>query len=513
MSEDNKLEPVMVMPIIDDTEQSIVVPAAKTKEEKPENQQEPLKHQNVTQSMLISEPLAEIIEDDYNLAMPSDFTSRVVKQIDSSPNVKLSDSKQGREWAGVISEGIQRASFDGVYKDTLEDPEALFEQGVKSESGILAASASKFKHVENETLKGERAVMRLMSHLGLGAVFRVPLWNSGFWITLKAPSEADILELQREIISDKILLGRSSYGLAHSNTTSYMVDRVLDFALKHMYQSTLKTSEDIRGLISCHDIPTIIWGLACTIWPHGFQYQRACTTDIEKCQHIVKERLNLGKILWTNTKSLSQWQIAHMTSLASNSMEVDQVQRYKKESLKSQNRLVVVNKGTDKEIKFVLKVPTATQYIESGYKWIGEITDVINKSITSDKSTNEKNSFIASNGKATALRQYTHWISSIEFNTNVIEDIETIETTLDALSADDAIREQLMNFIAKYINETTITVIGIPVYDCPNCGAEQTSPVELPRHTNLIPIDVYTTFFTLLVQKIQKIEMRLEDKA
>lgn len=508
MSEENKLEPVMVMPVTNVVEEildePVVAPAPKPEQTTEKPSIEPLKKQNVIQTEKISTTLEEIDDSDYVTALPSDFTDRIIKQIDLSPNVNLNDSKEGREWATTVSDGIQKASFDGVYRETLEDPGAFFEQGVKSESGILSASASKFKHVENETLKGERAVMRLMSHLGLGAVFRVPLWNSGFWITLKAPAEADILELQREIISDKILLGRSSYGLAHSNTTSYMVDRVLDFALKHMYQSSLKTTEDIRTVISCHDIPTIIWGLACTIWPHGFQYQRACTTDVEKCQHIVKERLNLGKILWTNTKSLSQWQIAHMTSVASNSMDIEQVQRYKKESLSCQNRQVTVNKGTAKEIKFILKVPTATQYIESGYKWIGEITDLVNRTITSDKTTNEKNAFIASNGKATALRQYTHWIHSIEFNTNIIEDTETIESTLNALSSDDAIREQLMKHIVEYINHTTITVIGIPVYDCPNCGGEQKTNVELPQHTNIIPIDVYTTFLPYSCRRFKR---------
>lgn len=516
MTEESKLDPIMKMPVNNETADDFVTEPEELPKKNSENVEkttlEPLKKQNVTQTVEVSETITEIDDSDYITALPSDFSDRIIKQIDSSPNVKLSDSKQGREWATTISEGIQKSSFDGVYRDTLEDPEAFFEQSVQSEAGALAASASKFKRVENETLKGERAVMRLMTHLGLGAVFRVPLWNSGFWITLKAPSEADLLELQREIISDKILLGRSSYGLAHSNTTSYMVDRVLDFALKHMYQSTLKTTEDIRSMISCHDIPTVIWGLACTIWPHGFQYQRSCTVDIEKCQHVVKERLNLGKILWTNTKNLSQWQIAHMTSLASNSMEVDQVKRYCKESLFSQNRQVIIFKGTDREIKFILKVPSATQYIESGYKWIGEITDVVNQAITSDKSINEKNAYIASNGKATALRQYTHWVHSIEFNTNLIEDTETIETTLNALSSDDSIREELMKHIAEYINHTTATVIGIPVFDCPVCGEEQKSNVPLPRHTNIIPIDVYTTFFTLLVQKIQKIETRLDGK-
>lgn len=488
------------------------IPAPKVPEPQMEFTEAPKKVARPTNAVISENPVSASDSDvEFETVLPSGHKSdadRIEQDILSSKLTGVADNEAGREWFGVIKAGGLVSPVKDAFRETVEDPEAFFEQTVTSSSGPLSPGASRFKSVANETLKGEKAVMRMMAHLGLGTMFRIPLWNSGFWITLKAPAETDILELQRIILSDKILLGRSSYGLIHSNITSYTVDRLLEFALSNLHQSSLETGKDIRNFISCHDIPTVIWGLACTIWPQGFKYQRACMADPEKCKHIVTEKLNLGKILWTNTKGLSDWQIAHMSSVTANSKKEEDVLRYQSESLKAQKRKITIAKGTDKEFFITLKIPNAESYIDSGHRWINEIVDVVNRAITQDSNYNEKNAYINKRAKATTLRQYGHWIDSIEFNENLIEDSESIESTLDVLSGNDNIRNELIDAITSYISNTTLTVVGIPSYNCPGCGEEQKAPTTLPNHTNIIPIDVYTTFFTLLVQKLEKIEKR-----
>jgi hypothetical protein len=198
-----------------------------------------------------------------------------------------------------------------------------------------------------------------------------------------------------------------------------------------------------------------------------------------------------------------------MSSVGPASKKAVDVLRYQSESLKAQKREVVINKGQDSEFKIVLKTPTAEQYIDSGARWISGIVDIVNRAISNTSTIAEKNSYITRRGKATTLRQYGHWVDKIELSdNNTIEDIETIESTLNVFSSDDKVREEVIRAVTSYIASSTLTVIGIPSYDCPNCGADQTPSVELPNHTNIIPVDVYTTFFTLLVQKLEKIEQR-----
>lgn len=475
------------------------------------DKKEEVKQTDSKQNVIISkDPFVKVekFEDTADtLPLPSDFNNKVKESIKDTPNLKLNDTEKTRIWAQLLRDGMDVATFEAMFKKTLENPDALFEQEVPASEGTLAASYPKFKAVDNQSLKGERAVMRLMAHQGLGAIFRVPLWHTGIWLTFKAPSEGALLELHRQISSDKITLGRSSYGLAFANTSSYMTDRLVNFALEHMYQSSLNTTKDLKEVISSHDIPTIVWGLACSIWSNGFQYQRACSNDPEKCQHVVQEKLNLTKLLWTNTKGLSKWQVAHMSSVRNNSMSEDSVLKYKQEMLNAQNRAITLKSNTDKPIKLVLKVPTINEYVDSGNRWIGDIVDVVTKALGTNASNNERDNYILDRGRATTMRQYTHWVHSMEFDSNLIEDNETLEQVLDLLSSDDDVRNEFMTEVDTYINDSAISVIGVPAFECPKCGMEQTGD-EKSNFKNIIPIDVYQSFFILLVQKLQKIRMR-----
>lgn len=465
--------------------------------------------QNIVFEDNVTEPLPNGL--DYRketVNLPTDTVLRTYGVIESAPNVNMQGTKNIRDWAEVEKQGRDLNTFGEMFLGTLENPEAEFHQKVQSEVGPLQASHPKFKASENQTLEGERAVMRLMNHLGRGAIFRTPLWSTGIWLTFKAPSEGSLLELFRQLVSEKIEFGRSTYGLAFANTSSYMTDRLISFALEHVYQSTLITTKDLKDIISCQDIPTIIWGLACSVWPQGFQYRRSCIADVEKCQHIIEEKLNLSKILWTNTKGLTKWQIAHMANMRTNSMTEESVAKYKQEMLCSQNRVVEVNKEADKSIKITLKVPTISEYVDSGYRWINNIVEVVTNALGTNASNNERNNYIIDQGRATAVRQYTHWIEKLEFDTNTIEDMETIEQSMDVLSAEDDFRIDFMKAIDTYINDSAISVVGIPSFTCPKCQKENIDPNASAKHANILPIDVYQTFFILLVLKRAKIQSR-----
>jgi hypothetical protein len=132
---------------------------------------------------------------------------------------------------------------------------------------------------------------------------------------------------------------------------------------------------------------------------------------------------------------------------------------------------------------------------------------MVNKTIGMDADDNERNEYIFNQGQSTSLRQYSHWISSIILgDNNIIESKEDVENILGHLSADDNFRNGVMEKIKEYISTTVVSLVGIPTYDCPACGKEQKSP--LPKHTSVIPLDVIQVFFTLLMQKNQRMKIR-----
>lgn len=445
--------------------------------------------------------------------LPASFDEEMKQALNSVPNVNILNDPKTREWLQIVSEGSKASTFNDGFIPTLEDSAADYFQSIELNGTKLAGAQPKFKQLENQTLTGERAAIRLMSHLGLGTLFQVPLWHSGIWITFKAPTESEIIELNRRGIADKIAMGRSSYGLAFSNTASYTTDRIIDFALDHVYDTSININEipssDLKNWIDSQDIPSLIWGFICTMYPKGFQYRRACVADPEKCNHVVEEMLNVSKLQWTNRLALTDWQKTHMSSRRSNTKDKASIKRYKEEMLKTQKRRVTFNEGTDAEIAITLKTPTIGEYVDAGHRWVSEIIEMVDQALGQEIRDNERNEYILKHAQASSMRQYVHWVESIEMGSNIIVDMESIENSFNMLSSHNDIRNKFIEETVRYINESTISVIGIPVYDCPVCKTPQDEQsFDLPQHKNIIPLDMIQLFFVLLTQRLLKIEDR-----
>lgn len=452
-----------------------------------------------------SEPISDkdkqIVE---TVPLPSEYTGNIPSLLEGKN--PPADAKTN-EWAEVLTAASQTAGVENVFVDALKDKDATFRQGVETPSGNLSIEIPKFKRSENQILDGEKAVLLARNLFGLGTVTRVPLFHSGFWLTLKAPTEAQLLELNRQLTTDKIELGRQSYGLAFSNQNIFYSSRIFELVKACIHSHSIKTDKDISNFIYAHDLPIIIWGLACSVWPNGFKYSRSCMTDPDECQHVVTEKLNLTKLLWTNTSALNAWQKSHMNNKNSGSMSEEDVVRYRKELLNNQGKKITLNVN-EESFSINLKTPNVHEWISQGTSWINNIVESATTAISTTASVAERNNYMINVAKTETLRQYSHWIDSIEIGSNRIEDRDSIEGTLGALSAGDELREQIIKNVQTYIDETVVSLIGIPTYNCPKCDSVQEAKEPLPRFVNIIPLEVYTIFFILLMQRISRIAMR-----
>jgi len=465
---------------------------------------------SVTQAnFTVQTPYTSKLEDEFDYSNETAFIPANVNTVTRDntkdiPKTRLAETQQGKEWINSVNAALETVVYaDGLVK-TANREDAQFVQGVTSPQGILAAGAPVFKTNEATKFTGERARLRIRQALKLGVIFNVPLWHSGFWIRIKAPSEGDLLELYRQMTSEKIALGRASYGLLFSNNTSYASRILLDFCIENMYESSLaiKEGDNIRKYIRTPDLPILFWGLACSVYSNGFQYTRPCISDPEKCNHIVKEKLDLSKLLWTDTTALTQHQINHMTKRQRSSMETDTLKRYTDEFIRGQNKKIALSD----QVNIIAKIPTVVEHIDAGYRWINTIEENYSKALIQDES--KRDDYLLSQGKATVMRQYAHFVESIEVAGDVYDDVETIEEVLNDLTASDKLRSTFMDKVAEYLDDSVVSLIAIPTFTCPNCGGEQLSSKALTRHPNLIPLDIVQTFFTLLLARLRKIEAR-----
>lgn len=425
---------------------------------------------------------------------------------DGYPNLDVSQSPEGEEWLERVSEAQQYFQRGGALLETLVRPDSLYRQSVTVGAEQIMAHRPKFEPAEGgQKLQGEQAMMRMQALLGLGAVVRIPLWHTGIWVTLKAPTEAALLELDRRIGNEKILLGRQSNGLIFSSTSVYSISYLVNFALAHIYEATVKYNDtaELKKIIRCTDIPTLLWGLICTIYPQGYPFRQPCVVDPTKCTHITEELLNLGKLSWTNDRALTDWQRQLMRRKTAK-FTPEELERYQSEHRFNEHATV---KLSDK-VGMELKVPTLEEYELSGFAWVDGIVNQIDKAFGGTVKGEERNRYILEQGQMTALRQYGHWIARLVLNGNeVIDDASTIETTIGTLTSSEELYTAFFNGIGKFIDNTTISLIAIPKFNCPSCGKPQSD--EEKQHPHLIVLDVVQIFFTLLDHRITKVLERM----
>lgn len=441
--------------------------------------------------------------------LPDGRPADVNAAIDKAPNVRLDSTPAGQDWARALQNGLELTMIGDAFGSSVLRPNALWAQNVQSDVGVLEAKAPDYKETSGKVLTGESAMLRMRHFLGRGSVIQVPLWHSGFWVALKGPSDSTLLELDRRIMMEKISLGRQVHGLVFSNQGVYIVGWIMDFVLSHIYDVSVEGwgAEDLRKKIDARDIPTLVWGMVCLIWTRGFNYEQACCAQPEKCQHVTKERLDVTKLHWVDNRALTQWQVTHMAGRNVKATP-DAVEKYRNEFPSGKFRKVELSP----RVSMVLKHATIAEYIDSGNRWVSGIVNMVDRAFALSPDDDERNAAIEEQGQATTMRQFSHYISEIVLpRSNRIVEPDTVLLALNELSAeepdeDGSLVDKFMNEVGSFINDSTIAVVAVPHHECPKCGTPHVP--SMPRYPNLLPLDIFATFFGLLVQRVEKIRNR-----
>lgn len=480
------------MPEFDATEEETLEPAEIAKVElSPQNvevRKEPLgtdKHETSVDHTL---SLMNLTPDEFNAL------------VEAYPRLNALSGKEGQEWLMSLSRGVDHMMNGGSLNDSLSRDGSKWRQSYNVEGDELGIARPRLQSKEGgSVLSGERALLRATNMLGMGATIQVPLWHSGIWVTLRAPSDGALLELDRRISNEKITLGRHTSGMLFSNTMIYTQSFVVNFILAHIQDATVRDNspEALRRMIRCTDIPTLIWGLVCTIYPNGYPFSQPCTVDPSKCLHVVKTTLSISKLSWTDNTALSEEQRRHMQKRNTKHTE-EQIMAYQERHRFGNTETKTI---TD-DLRVVLEVPSIERYQEAGFAWVDGIAKMVEDSFGVSLKGEERDAYILDQGRLTALRQYSHWISRVEMGDDSVEDRETIEALMGTFSSEDSVSTPIFEEVGKYIDRSTISLIGLPKYNCPECGGKVGDHDETHRH--ILPLDMVTIFFTLLDQRIYK---------
>lgn len=393
--------------------------------------------------------------------------------------------------------GLKNTLQLSYFRQSVKREDALWKQSAEHEGIPLRASKVVLR-------KTDDPVLRIRNELGMGGLVQIPLWHSGIWLTLRTPSDKALLELERRISADKIDLGRRSNGMVFSSTEVYATTHITDFVLEHLHTTNVEayTPELLKSLIRVTDIPQMAWGILLAIYPKGYPLTQPCIADPDKCDHIIEQLINIGRISWVDTTKLTPRQCKHMSARVAK-WSAEKIMDYQQEFIFGANANIPLND----RISIRLHVPSLQQAQESGYAWVDGITTTTQKAFNLRLKEDEREGYIREQALLTGLRQYSHWIGSVvnaseDGEEEVIADAEVLDDIIETICASEELTDKVYRAILNYIDGCTISLIALPRYKCPACQKEP-SP-EYLKHPHLIPLDVIYVFFILRVQKLTR---------
>lgn len=469
---------------------------------------------NFTASIAYTVELAKGAKIEERVALPSASPTALAEAAGHLYEQDVGEGNADQAWRSVLMAGSTNVPYGQGLEATAEREDAEWVQVIEHGASRLQGVTPPVRAKAGVKPVGDVASFYLRSALGQGTAFRAPLWHSGFWLTVRSPGDAALLELHRRMNAEKISLGRQTYGYLYTNNTSYISQFLVDFVLDHVYEASVayQSREELLSLIRLPDLQALLWAMVCARYPNGFQYERACAADTHKCHHIVEERLSVQRLLWVDKPQLTEFQKSHMTKRQRNAVTKEDLARYVADFVRGQPKSVtLIEKTEDNDgVSIELAVPSIADHLNAGYAWVNGIEETYGRLLQEDAPNRDK--YLLDQGRATTMRQYSHYVKKICTQTQNDETLEfdeqsIIDKMLDDMSSNDELRMKFMSATRDYLDESVVAMVAVPTYTCPKCGGHNTGE-RMRGFEQLIALDVQSTFFQLLVQIVQKIASR-----
>lgn len=431
-------------------------------------------------------------------------------------NIKLSDKLKDEDSEWKQNKGNLRLSRPGISKDA---------SGVK--------------------LTGSQALGHMRSAVGLSNNFWIPLYNSGFWINIEAPTEYELVVLLQKIGQEKTALGTESAGGVFSNSSCFLRRHVVELLASKIITSSLKTNEEPARALKGHEVITkilitdyadILTRFMALKYNKGYPYLHTCSNYTKPCNESSLLTLNLHAMVVHDYSRLTPEQEAFMLKarepgsvvydsdkdisdgVITSSIQYRRAFKY--------NELNVVR--LSEKLDLILRVPTIMETITEGDIWMSEIKKDIDKLIKEGKSftadTPEENinkmidESIEDLIDASGVRRYSQWVShAVLYNTvemdigdlvrdnnqepNYVYSRPDIYSFLSDLIKDDDLIESFISGYHKFVADSCMTIVGYPQFECPSCKSFQGSYEEKDKKSltrALIPFEAEENFFILL---------------
>lgn len=429
---------------------------------------------------------------------------------------KLDDTNQKvAEWQEGVEGGLGVIPLGDAGVRALS--EGNWTQSPVYNNQLLAPSTYARPQIENQVLSAETARSYAMASLGVGIPSKTPLWASGWWVSFFPATDREWVEFNDLIASTKDEVLRNTTGLAYSSVNAVLLELAVDFAMKHIEQTNIRfetsSNESLQvrymKLLKDTDTSTFLAGFMAANYPEGYPISRSCTANVGKCSHVLEEIFIIQRSLVVNVDRLEERHLAHMSRNGAGQVSEEEVRQYQDSIPGNQTTdYSLTVEGHPVELRCRFGVPSVYDRIVSGKRWSMFLSKLIDNVLTKEASTGRRREVLNGYIRATSMREYLHWTKFVLLGTNRVENIEAMESTMDAIINSDTARREFYKAIENYIELATFTSVAIPEHHCPVCEGDQTAPKPLPALKNCIPLDVIQVFFNLAQLRLFEIVSR-----
>lgn len=441
------------------------------------------------------------------ISMLGDTGSRIDADLEgNSGNTRFDVNENSVKWYNTLMQGFAAHPAKGIFEDALANPDARWNNALKVNEMSLAIGRPRFNNKgRGSQMSSERLTMSVRAQLGMGSPVQVPLYASGFHVTNKPLEEIEILGMWSKIVNDIVKLGRNTHGIIFSNNQVITAKCVAEAWKDAMMDTTVQDidKDNLFRHISINDLPSIAVSMATALYPNGFPITRAVFNENSSlAKGEISQIIDVSKSIFLDENKLALEQKLHMAKRRESQMTIKTVKEYTDQFKFNQVSVIEI----DEKIKLHLSTPSLQDYFDSGEKWISEIQASVVDALGEKAEPGARIPHISRLANATRLRQYSHYVQSIEEDGELYSSRDNVDRVLNTLSASNEISFKVYKAIADYIENTQVSIVATTSVN----KYEDTKTGEMwPR---LIPLDAMSTFFQLAEQRSVGIASRqLED--
>lgn len=366
--------------------------------------------------------------------------------------------------------------------------------------------------------KEEKGLVVLLSAIGQGNYFIIPLYHSGFNLALRNFGDHQLIDLQAQIADSVISLGRSTNTFIFSNYGVAVVRIVMEFIIKQFKTASfdIDNVDKLAQYIRIQDLMPLFTGLASMAYPEGHMITRSCRNSlafedgslVPKCTNTISTKLNPKHMLIVNLDDLSKEQQTQIANRTPRTYSLKDIQEYQKNLSSNAQKVYPIKTDNGQTINITIESPTIHEYIKNGEAWISDMVTMTQKFFTDDMSIEEKNSRVMRRTKVSILNLYAHYVKKIEMTIGdgkvSISQPGRIREALESFVRDESAFRDFKNMINEHIEDSISAIAGIKSYECPSCQEAQTSYKESSPFASFIPIDPIQYFFDLAAYRLNK---------